>query len=293
MNNKILVTGVTGNQGAAVAKELLAQGYTVRGLVRKENEQTDLLKTEIEIAIGSFDDAESLQKAFEGIDKVVLSFPLLFDETVLMQYAKNIVMAWKNSEVSMFVFNTNLPVYKEKVGLVAFDSKLTIEQYFDVEKLPYISLRPTLYLDNLSAPFLLPVVQANNILPYPVPDNEKIAWLSHQDLAKFIVEALKHNTLIGKKFFIGGQLITGEEMAATISKLAGRHIQFIPVSPDDFERQIAPAFGEHTAKEIANIYRFVKDNVEHLQAKDLQENTLINLPIVLQNFEEWASRVEW
>jgi NAD(P)H dehydrogenase (quinone) len=293
MSNKILVTGVTGYQGGAVVKELLAQGNTVRGLVRKETEQTDLLKKDIEIAIGSFEDADSLQKAFKGIDKVVLSLPLVFDKTVLMQYAKNVVVAWKNSAVSLFVFNTNLPVNKEKVGLVAFDSKLAIEQYFDAEKLPYISLRPTLYLDNLAAPFLLPVVQANNILPYPIPANEKIAWLSHTDLAKYIVEALKHTDLIGKKFNIGGQLITGVEMAATISTLAGRHIQFIPVSPDDFEKQIAPAFGEHTAKEISNIYRFVKDNVEHLQAKDMQENTLVHLSIVLQSFEEWASGVKW
>jgi NAD(P)H dehydrogenase (quinone) len=293
MNQKILVTGITGYQGGAVVKELLSKNYTIVGLTRKENEQTDLLKKDIEIVIGNFDDTESLQKAFKGVDKVVLSFPLLFDESLLMQYAKNIVSAWKNSKVSLFVFNTNLPVYNEKVGLAAFDSKLAIEQYFDAEKLPYISLRPTLYLDNLSAPFLLPVIQNNSILPYPIPANEKIAWLSHQDLAQFIAETLKHTDLIGKKFFIGGQLITGEEMAATISALAGRHIQFIPVAPDDFEKQIAPAFGEQTAKEIANIYRFVKGNVEHLQARDLHKNTMVHLPVNVQSFEEWAKAIKW
>ncbi len=293
MNRKILVTGVTGYQGGAVVKELLTQGHQVRGLAHHENEKSDLLKNTIEISIGSFDNVTSLQNSFEGIDKVVLSFPLVFDETVLMQYAKNVVAAWKNSDVSLFVFNTNLPVYKERVGLAAFDSKLAIEQYFDAEKLPYIALRPTLYLDNLSAPFLLPVVQNNSILPYPIPANEKIAWLSHTDLAKFVASALQNKELIGKKFFIGGPLITGEEMAASISKLAGRHIQFIPVAPDDFEKQLAPAFGEQTAKEIANIYRFVKDNVTHLQAKDLHENTLMHLPITLQNFEEWAKAIKW
>ncbi len=82
-------------------------------------------------------------------------------------------------------------------------------------------------------------------------------------------------------------------MAASISKLAGRHTQFIPVTSDDFEKQLAPAFGEQTAKEIANIYRFVKDNVTHLQAKDLHENTLMHLPITLQNFEEWAKAIKW
>jgi NAD(P)H dehydrogenase (quinone) len=289
MNNTILVTGATGYQGAAVVKELTQQSYNVKAMVHNNDSILDVEKVQ-----ANFDDAISLTKAFEGIEKVYLSFPLIFDKEKLLLFAANIVTAWQVSEVKQFVFNTNLPVQKEKVGLIAFDAKLAIENYFDAAGLPYISLRPTLYLDNLSAPFLLPVIQANSILPYPVPANKKIAWMSHIDLAKFVAATFKYPELIGKKFDIGGkQLLSGEEMASSISTIAGRHIQFIPVSPDDFEAQITPAFGAITAKEIANIYRFVKDNVEHLHAKDLHEKTLFALPVVLQSFDEWASEVQW
>lgn len=291
---KILVTGSTGFQGAAIVKALLKNEYAVRGLSLSNEDITELTSQGVEIAIGSFEDETSIQKAFEGVDKVVLSFPLIFDETKLLHFARNVVSAWRNSTVKQIVFNTNLPVYHEKVGLAAFDSKLAIENYFDKENLPYISLRPTLYMDNLSAPFLLPVIQANGIIPYPVPANKKIAWLSHQDLANFVVEALKREDLIGQKFYIGGvQLITGEEMAKVVSRYAGKEIHFVPVSPDVFEAQISGGFGVETAKEIANIYRFVKDNIEHLQAKNLREETLIKLPVSLQTFEEWASQVKW
>jgi NAD(P)H dehydrogenase (quinone) len=289
MNNKILVTGASGYQGAAVVKELTQQGFVVKAMVHHNDSNLSVEKVQ-----ASFDDAASLTKAFEGIEKVYLSFPLIFDEEKLLQFAANIVTAWKAREVKQFVFNTNLPVQNEKIGLIAFDAKLAIENYFDAAGLPYISLRPTLYLDNLSAPFLLPVINANSILPYPVPANKKIAWMSHYDLAKFVAAAFNHPELIGQKFDIGGkQLLSGEEMAASISAIAGRHIQFIPVSPDDFEAQIAPAFGAVTAKEISNIYRFVKDNVAHLQAKDLYEKTLLALPATLQSFEEWAREVNW
>jgi NAD(P)H dehydrogenase (quinone) len=289
MNNTILVTGATGYQGAAVVKELTQQSYNVKAMVHNNDSILDVEKVQ-----ANFDDAISLTKAFEGIEKVYLSFPLIFDKEKLLLFAANIVTAWQASEVKQFVFNTNLPVQKEKVGLIAFDAKLAIENYFDAAGLPYISLRPTLYLDNLSAPFLLPVIQANSILPYPVPANKKIAWMSHIDLAKFVAATFKYPGLIGQKFDIGGkQLLSGEEMASYISTIAGRHIQFIPVAPDDFEAQLAPAFGGTTAKEIANIYRFVKDNVKHLQAKDLHEKTLLALPVVLQSFEEWAKEVKW
>lgn len=294
MKNKILVTGATGYQGNAVVQELLKQEFSVSAMVSPNKDVKYLINQNVEIFNGRFEDLESLKVAFQNVNKVVLSFPLLFDENQLMLYAKNVVKAWKSSNVKLIVFNTNLPVYSERVGLTAFDSKLAIEHYFDDEKLPYISLRPTLYMDNLSAPFLLPVILNNGILPYPVPPNEKIAWISHADLAKFIVEALKHSELSGRKFNIGGiELLTGEEMAETISKYAEKQIHFVPVSPDDFELQIAPAFGNETAKEISNIYRFVKNNITHLQVKDLKDITLKNLPISLENFDNWAKNIKW
>jgi NAD(P)H dehydrogenase (quinone) len=294
MQKKILVTGSTGFQGGAVAKALVQKGYAVRGLALPNEDTQYLKKSGVEIAIGSFEDIESLIRAFEGVDKVFLSFPLIFDETKLLHYSQNIVDAWKKSSVSLFVFNTNLPVYSKKVGLTAFDSKLAIEQFFDAEKFPYISLRPTLYMDNLSAPFLLPVIQSNNILPYPVPPNKKIAWMSHKDLANFVVEAFNRHELIGQKFYIGGmQLLTGEEMAKVISKHANKTVHFVPLSPDEFETQLAGEFGVETAKEIANIYRFVNDKTEHLEAKDLRTHTLIQLPVSLQTFDDWASQVTW
>jgi NAD(P)H dehydrogenase (quinone) len=294
MKKKVLVTGATGFQGTAVVKVLIDKGFEVRGLAL-ENEDTTLLKNAgVEVFLGNFGDENSLIAAFQDIEKVYLSFPLIFDETILLQFAQNVVNAWKQSSVKLFVFNTNLPVYSEKTGLAAFDTKLAIEQYFDAEKLPYISLRPTLYMDNLSAPFLLPVIQNNGILPYPVPANEKIAWISHFDLANFVVSALERPTLVGQKFYIGGiQLISGEEMANIISKYAHKAIHFIPVSPDDFENQLAGGFGATTAKEIANIYRFVGNNVAHLQAKNLRAHTLIHLPVSPQTFDDWASNIDW
>ncbi|AGC76074.1 uncharacterized protein YbjT (DUF2867 family) [Nonlabens dokdonensis] len=292
--NKVLVTGSTGFQGFSIVKTLLEYDYSIRGLILGDEDSTVLQSQGIEIAIGNFEDKESLQTAFHGIDKVVLSFPLIFDEKKLLKFAENIVYAWKNSNVKHFVFNTNLPVYHEKVGLSAFDSKLAIENYFDKENLPYISLRPTLYMDNLSAPFLLPVIQSNGIIPYPVPADKKIAWMSHKDLSNFVLEALKRPQLIGQKFYIGGvQLVSGNEIAEIVSRISGKKINFVHTNPDEFESQLTNGFGTQTAKEIANIYRFVEENVEHLQAKKLRESTLIKLPATLQTFDSWASSIEW
>ena len=61
----ILVSGVTGRQGGAVAKELLSRGYRVRGLSRNpESERAQQLAgLGIEMVKGDFNDINSFRTA--------------------------------------------------------------------------------------------------------------------------------------------------------------------------------------------------------------------------------------
>ena len=54
----ILVTGATGTQGGAVARELVKRGYSVQGLSRNPGSQRALELTELGIRVikGDFDD---------------------------------------------------------------------------------------------------------------------------------------------------------------------------------------------------------------------------------------------
>ncbi len=64
----ILVTGATGQQGGAVARELLANGYRVRAMTRKPDNarMQELAKLGAEAVQGDLDDAASLQRAVQG-----------------------------------------------------------------------------------------------------------------------------------------------------------------------------------------------------------------------------------
>src|SRR4030042_4189108 len=68
-SKKILVTGATGQQGGAVARELLALGYNVRAMTRKPNSEKAkaLVKLGAEIIQGDLDDSASLQRATKGV----------------------------------------------------------------------------------------------------------------------------------------------------------------------------------------------------------------------------------
>ena len=67
-NQTILITGVTGNQGGAVAQALQNSGFCLRGLTRKpESERAAALaRRGVDIVEGDLDDDASLRRALAG-----------------------------------------------------------------------------------------------------------------------------------------------------------------------------------------------------------------------------------
>ena len=106
MNQTVLVTGATGAQGGAVVRALLAAGYRVKALVPPGEDATGLSAKGVDVATGTFADAASLTHAFAGVQHVALTFPLLFDSNLLLQYARHAVAAYRGSAVETLVFNT-------------------------------------------------------------------------------------------------------------------------------------------------------------------------------------------
>lgn len=75
----VLITGVTGLVGSAVAKELLSHGFVVKALVRSDIAATKVsrLSGDIETVEGDVLDVFSLEKALIGVDYVVHSAALV------------------------------------------------------------------------------------------------------------------------------------------------------------------------------------------------------------------------
>src|SRR5437870_3414005 len=67
-NRTILITGVTGNQGGAVAQALRGAGFHLRGLTRKSDSEraAALGRQGVEIVKGDLDDEATLRRALDG-----------------------------------------------------------------------------------------------------------------------------------------------------------------------------------------------------------------------------------
>ena len=75
MDKKILVIGAAGFVGTPVAKQLLADGFAVRVLVRNADKARQLLGDKVEIVTGSFEDRTTLEKALADVSGVNISVP--------------------------------------------------------------------------------------------------------------------------------------------------------------------------------------------------------------------------
>jgi uncharacterized protein YbjT (DUF2867 family) len=147
----ILVTGATGTQGGAVARELLARGYNVRGLTRspKSDRAQALADLGVTVVKGDFDDAMSLAAAMRdvhGVFAVTSFWEHGFDREVA--HGRQLIDAARLADVGHFVF-TSVAGAETGTGLAHFDSKLEIEKILQKSGLNYSVVRPVEFMDNI------------------------------------------------------------------------------------------------------------------------------------------------
>jgi uncharacterized protein YbjT (DUF2867 family) len=69
----VLVTGATGNVGSRAIHALRRRSQPVRAFVRDAARASTLLGDGVELAPGDFEDAASIRRALDGVDRVLLS----------------------------------------------------------------------------------------------------------------------------------------------------------------------------------------------------------------------------
>lgn len=287
---KVFVTGATGFQGSNIANALLTNNNTVTTLKRDPNTGTPA-REGVEIIQGGLDSKEALATAMRGAQAAVYSFPLIFDMKLAKSYTANFIAAAKQENVGLIIYNTTFYLAEKETGLLALDMKVAMKELFDKSDLNVITLAPNIYLDNISAPWSVPVILEHKIVPYPLKADKDMSWISHSDLGKYIVSAINKPELAGQTFPIGS-LIKGNEITAAIGSQINQSLNFVEVPVDEFEQQLAPGYGAVAAKEISNLYRYVEQNYNDFINQDF-ENTNKVFGIKPQSLESWVASSNW
>ena len=107
------VSGATGTQGGAVARDLRAKGIEVHSLARDPSSKNAKALEALGVKLwpGDFDNEEALRAATEGCTSVFLNLmPDLQDLTAEMRWVKNIIAAGKNAGAKHIIYSSGVAV---------------------------------------------------------------------------------------------------------------------------------------------------------------------------------------
>ena len=248
---RTLITGATGLVGSAVARKLVAEGTTVRALVRRGSPRSHLEGLGLEFIEGDMRDAQSVRAAMVGIRHVFHVaadyrlwardpneiFAANVDGTrIVMQEAKNAGVeriVYTSSVATIAVRDDGSPADKS-IGLKVEDgigaykrSKIAAERLVEAmvadEQLPAVIVNPSTPIgprDVKPTPTGRIIVEAaRGRMPGFLDTGLNLVHVD--DVADGHLAALKHGA-IGERYILGGQDVLLADMLADIAGLVGR-----------------------------------------------------------------------
>ncbi len=229
----IAVTGATGLQGGAVARRLLAEGWTVRALTRDANkpQAQALAAAGAQLAPGDMENLAELQAAFQGADAVfsVQNFwlPGVGYEGEVRQ-GKLVVDAAQAAGTKHFIYSSVGAAHRGE-GQRHFDSKYVIEQYLQASGLPYTILRPAAFMENNNFPWTRPYILNGMFQGLGLRAEKEMQIIAVEDIAVFVALALAQpQTYLGQTVELAGDALTEAQIAATFTKVLGRPVALTP-----------------------------------------------------------------
>jgi uncharacterized protein YbjT (DUF2867 family) len=233
----ILVSGATGRQGGAVARELLERGFGVRALTRdpEKPEAKDLADRGAEVVGGDLDDRSSLERVLEGVHGV---FSVQnFWETGYkreVQQGTNLADAAKGAGVTQLVYSSVGSAHRE-TGLAHFESKWEVEEHVRGSGVPYTILRPVFFMQNREVFGRDQIL--GGTLAQPLDPNKPFQTVAVEDIGVFAAMAFEDpEEWIGREVDLAGDEMTMPEYAEMFSRVIGREVNFYQVPWDLFEQ---------------------------------------------------------
>ena len=227
----IAVTGATGQQGGAVARHLLAEGWKVRALTRDSDKPAAqaLAAAGAAVVPGDMDQPAELEAAFEGAHGVfsVQNYwlPNVGFEGEVRQ-GQAVADAAQAAGVQHLLYSSVGAAHRG-MGQKHFESKWIIEQYVQSLGVPYTILRPVLFMDNYN--WTRPYLLNGTFQGWGLRPDKSVQMIAVDDIGAFAALVFAHPAeYMGKTIELAGDELTETEIAQTFTRVIGRPVQLVP-----------------------------------------------------------------
>jgi uncharacterized protein YbjT (DUF2867 family) len=251
-----------------------------------------------EIFGADLDDATSVRRAMEGAHGAycVTNFWEHFSPERELTQATNMAEAAKQARVTHVIWSTledtreffpadgtRMPVLQGRYNVPHFDAKGEANRQFTERDLPVTLLNTSFYWDNFAHFGMGPKPQPNGELAIAFPlGDAKMPGIAAADIGGCALGLFKQErAAIGRSLGIAGEHLSGAEMAATFTRVLGRNVRYLAVSPEQYR-----AFGFPGADDLGNMFQFKRDFESQFRAlRDVEASR--RLWPKLQTFEQW------
>ena len=279
----VLVTGATGKQGGHLVRELLARGHSVRALTRNPESRaaTALAERGVTVVPGDFQDQGSLERAARGVDTVfAMSTPFGTSEQTETREGINMVRAAATAGVGHLVYSS-VAGADRATGIPHFDSKFGVEQEVRRSGVPFTIVAPVFFMENFLAEWMAAGI-AQGSIAIAVPATRRLQQIAVADIAQFdalVIE--RRESFLGKRIDIASDELTMTTVAATISEVLGRRIEYTAVPVDAVRQQ---------NEDLARMYEWF-DRVGY--DADVVGLRVLYPEVDWHRFSDWAREQDW
>jgi len=299
----IAVVGATGAQGGGVVRAALAAGdLKVRAITRNPDSEKAgaLAGLGAEVVAGDADAPATLDAAFAGADAafVVTNFWEHGSPERELEQASALARATKRAGVGHVVWSTledtrkwfpigsgRLPTLKGRYNVPHFDAKGEADAVFAAEGAPTSFVQAVFYWDNFIYFGSGPRRGEDGKLVLALPlGGTPLPGIAAADIGKSALGILARGAqAVGETFGIAGEILTGEEMAAAMSRHLGETVTF-----QDVPFEIYRNLGFPGADDLANMFEFHALLGDEFLARRSPAMTRELAPAT-QDFETWLA----
>ncbi|NOU72829.1 NAD(P)H-binding protein [Paenibacillus sp. LMG 31458] len=271
---KILVTGATGQLGSKVVEALLAfvPAERLAVSVRDTEKATDLRSRGVEVRHGDFDVPASLDKAFAGVDRLLIVSTQGDNETRIRQHLAA-VSAAERAGVGFIAYTSVTNAEESSLFLVPVHR--ATEEAIRKTGIPYSFLRNNWYIENEIGTIQGVLAGAPLVTSAGAG---KVGWASRGDYAQAAANVLAGKGHENTVYELSGTPITHDDLAAVLSKVLDREVPIQHVDDETYAKIIVGAgVPEQVAPILVAIQSAIRDGVLDIESNDLQ--TLLGRPV--------------
>ena len=300
----IVVVGATGSQGGGLVRAIQndsAGGFVARALTRKagSDKARELADLGAQVVEADVDNPESMRRAFDGAYGAycVTFFWDHFSPERELAEAQTMAQAAKSAGLKHVIWSTledtrrlvplsdnRMPTLMGKYKVPHFDAKGEADRLF-TGMVPTTCLLTSFYWDNFIHFGMGPKPGLDGKLAITLPmGDKKLPGIAAEDIGGCAYGIFNRPNLIGKTVGIAGGHLTGDEMAAAMSRALGKEVRYNSVSPEAYR-----AFGFPGAEDLGNMFQFKRDfNDVFCGARSLDFSRSLNPS--LQTFDTWLAK---